>query len=125
MTSRQQRRADTAQLRKLRSNVVTTHLIGAGDRRLARKPSLREAIRNFHDTAPTRGPVCISCRENFGSAIRPAAFLFGVSGGVVSTSGLCHRCWKHKTDAEIEAAALATLRRLIGSPNANFEDAAP
>ncbi|MBR0750261.1 hypothetical protein JQ582_40810 [Bradyrhizobium japonicum] len=124
MTSRQQRRADTASLRKLRSNVVVTHLIGAGDRRLARAPSLRDAIRNFHYTAPTRGPICICCRTKFGSTVRPAAFLLGVSGGVVSTSGVCNRCWRSAPDAEIEAAALRTLRKLIGSPGAHFEDAA-
>jgi hypothetical protein len=124
VTSRQQRRADTASLRKLRANVVVTHLIGAGDRRLAREPSLRDAISIFHSTAPTRGPICICCRTKFGSAVRPAAFLLAVSGGVTSTSGLCHRCWKSAPDAEIEAAALRTLRKLIGSPSAHFEDAA-
>jgi hypothetical protein len=124
MTSRQQRRADIASLRKLRSNVVTTYLIGAGDRRLAREPSLRDAIGNFHYTAPTRGPICICCRTKFGSTVRPAAFLLGVSGGVVSVSGICHLCWREKADAEIEAAALRTLRKLIGSPSAHFEDAA-
>lgn len=124
MTSRQQRRADTASLRKLRARAVTTFLVGAGDRRLARAPALRAAITDFHNTAPTRKPLCILCRTKLGSTVRPAAFLLAVSGGVTSTSGVCNRCWRSAPDAEIEAAALRTLRKLIGSPSAHFEDAA-
>jgi len=124
MGNRATRRADAAHARKMRGSVVVTHLVAAGDRKLEQERELRDAIRNFIASAAARGAVCICCRSKFSSSVMPDAFLLATANGVTSASGICHRCWRDEPDAEIERAALRTLRRMIG-PHAHFEDASP
>lgn len=122
--SRHERRADAAHVRRMRGSVVTTHLIAAGDRKLENEPELRDAIRNFIASAASRGAICICCQSKFSAKSMPDAFLLATAGGITSASGICHRCWRDEPDAEIEMAALRTLRKMVG-PHAHFEDASP
>jgi hypothetical protein len=78
------------------------------------------AIRNWYFEEQVRRPTCFACRAQFGSARRPGGFLCatavraGPKAGV-AVAGVCLECWATKTPDEIEAAALALLRRQLGA----------
>jgi hypothetical protein len=93
-----------------------TSLRGTADAR----PQDRIAIQNWRlAEASGARPTCFSCRAQFSPGRRPGAFLTQTASRApkagIAVAGICLECWNNKTPEEIEAAALAALRRNLGT----------
>jgi hypothetical protein len=83
-------------------------------------PRDRAAIANWFMCEPSSHPTCFGCRALFTPTTRrPGGFLCAVSIRVpqagIAVAGICAECWDSKSPEQIEAAALAVLRRQLGA----------
>jgi hypothetical protein len=84
------------------------------------RPQDGRAINNWLLSEPTAKPTCFACREQFGAARRPGAFLTAVAiragpKAGVAVAGCCAECWATKAADEVEQAAFALLRKQLGA----------
>lgn len=83
------------------------------------QPRDGRAISNWFLQEPIRQPVCFCCRALFTPARRPGGFLTAVPikapKAGIAVAGICAQCWSEKTPQEIENAALALMRRNLGT----------
>jgi hypothetical protein len=93
-----------------------TSLCAVGEHR----PCDGRAITNWYLQEPIRRPTCFCCSASFSSNLRPGGFLCatavraGPKAGI-AVAGCCTGCWTNKSADEVEAAALALLRRQLGA----------
>jgi hypothetical protein len=86
-------------------------------------PLHQRAVAFWRANIGTRRPKCFAaCRAEFAEDARVGAYLLTVPSGEptsASVSGLCSVCWSALDDAQVNAAALKVVRRVL--PGATFD----
>jgi hypothetical protein len=119
--SRHERRASLAAFkREAAGGYLDVHLVPTDAP--INNPLLERAASHWRAGVAARRPTCIGCKAKFADGAQAGAFVMTVPSAAptaVSVSALCDACWSALDDAQVNAAALRVIRRVL--PGAAFD----
>jgi hypothetical protein len=123
---RHERRASVSEFKRVAATGhLDVHLVPTEDIPLS-DPLLQRAASHWRAGIAARRPTCISCKAKFADGAQAGAFVMTVPSAAptsASASALCDACWSALDDAQVNAAALKIVRRVL--PNATFDAEPP
>jgi hypothetical protein len=119
--SRADRRASTSAFKKAADGGFLDVYLLPADGAIT-NPLLKRATTQWMAGVAVRKPVCVSCKAKFDGDASVGSFICTIPSGaptLASVSALCDACWSALDDAQVNAAALRVIRRVL--PGAVFD----